>query len=67
MLVGTILKTVTRLLHITFQYVFIFSNTVVENFYAVDFDTGGKRKLQIPPNLAYGPEPAGCFSGEFPV
>ncbi|KAH0683145.1 hypothetical protein KY290_021737 [Solanum tuberosum] len=24
---------------------------------------GGKRKLQIPPHLAYGPEPAGCFSG----
>ncbi|XP_027191498.1 photosynthetic NDH subunit of lumenal location 4, chloroplastic isoform X2 [Cicer arietinum] len=24
---------------------------------------GGKRKLMIPPLLAYGPEPAGCFSG----
>ncbi|XP_061345305.1 photosynthetic NDH subunit of lumenal location 4, chloroplastic [Gastrolobium bilobum] len=25
---------------------------------------GGKRKLRIPPLLAYGPEPAGCFSGD---
>ncbi|XVF15129.1 hypothetical protein REPUB_Repub09cG0122900 [Reevesia pubescens] len=25
---------------------------------------GGKRYLQIPPHLAYGPEPAGCFSGD---
>ncbi|KAK7268403.1 hypothetical protein RIF29_21101 [Crotalaria pallida] len=24
--------------------------------------TGGKRKLKIPPMLAYDPEPAGCFS-----
>jgi len=27
------------------------------------FNPGGKRKLHIPPQLAYGPEPAGCFSG----
>ncbi|BBH05657.1 FK506-binding protein 16-2 [Prunus dulcis] len=25
---------------------------------------GGKRKLHIPSHLAYGPEPAGCFSGD---
>ncbi|XP_031093775.1 photosynthetic NDH subunit of lumenal location 4, chloroplastic [Ipomoea triloba] len=25
---------------------------------------GGKRKLQIPPHLAYGPEAAGCFQGD---
>nr|XP_028950758.1 photosynthetic NDH subunit of lumenal location 4, chloroplastic [Malus domestica] len=25
---------------------------------------GGKRKLKIPSHLAYGPEPAGCFSGD---
>ncbi|XP_065040516.1 photosynthetic NDH subunit of lumenal location 4, chloroplastic-like [Musa acuminata AAA Group] len=25
---------------------------------------GGKRKLLIPPLLAYGPEPAGCFQGD---
>ncbi|XP_073011211.1 photosynthetic NDH subunit of lumenal location 4, chloroplastic [Typha latifolia] len=25
---------------------------------------GGKRNLMIPPLLAYGPEPAGCFSGD---
>lgn len=25
---------------------------------------GGKRKLMIPPLLAYGPEPAGCFQGD---
>ncbi|CAL9095764.1 unnamed protein product [Musa textilis] len=25
---------------------------------------GGKRKLLIPPLLAYGPEPAGCFQGK---
>ncbi|XP_011005630.1 PREDICTED: peptidyl-prolyl cis-trans isomerase FKBP16-2, chloroplastic-like [Populus euphratica] len=25
---------------------------------------GGKHKLHIPPLLAYGPEPAGCFSGD---
>ncbi|CAJ2677007.1 peptidyl-prolyl cis-trans isomerase fkbp16- chloroplastic-like [Trifolium pratense] len=25
---------------------------------------GGKRQLLIPPLLAYGPEPAGCFSGD---
>ncbi|RWW62441.1 hypothetical protein BHE74_00030417 [Ensete ventricosum] len=27
---------------------------------------GGKRKLLIPPLLAYGPEPAGCFQGKLP-
>ncbi|RZC64638.1 hypothetical protein C5167_008327 [Papaver somniferum] len=25
---------------------------------------GGRRKLQIPPAVAFGPEPAGCFRGE---
>ncbi|XP_074570510.1 photosynthetic NDH subunit of lumenal location 4, chloroplastic-like [Curcuma longa] len=25
---------------------------------------GGKRTLLIPPLLAYGPEPAGCFQGD---
>ncbi|CAN1224589.1 Photosynthetic NDH subunit of lumenal location 4, chloroplastic [Linum grandiflorum] len=25
---------------------------------------GGKRRLYVPPHLAYGPEPAGCFSGD---
>ena len=28
--------------------------------------TRGKRKLQIPLELAYGPEPAGSFSGKDP-
>lgn len=61
MQVGMILRTTDGLMVVLVLCIYLCYLMEMSN---CCFFAGGKRKLKIPPRLAYGPEPAGCFSGD---